>query len=150
MKHILLFILPILIIVAAVLHDLGKVGISEKILLKKGKLTKKELAEIRKHPQIGIEIIRSIHFLRGLVPLILYHHERWDGTGYPSGLKGEQIPIGARIIAIADVYQALISDRPYRRAYTRAKAIKIIKNSSGTHFDSQVADIFIKIVEKER
>jgi diguanylate cyclase (GGDEF)-like protein len=95
---------------AAVLHDLGKIGIDDKILRKKGKLTKKEYVEIQKHPLIGAEILRSIHFLREVVPYILYHHERYDGKGYAEGLKGNDIPLGARILAIADVYQALTSD----------------------------------------
>jgi len=131
---------------AAILHDLGKIGISEKILLKKSKLDKKELSEIRKHPQIGVDIIRPIQFLHSIIPFILYHHERWDGKGYPSGLKGEEIPMGARIIAIADVYQALISDRPYRKAFSKDKVIKIIKSSAGTQFDPKVVGGLLKII----
>ncbi|MFA6349295.1 MAG: HD domain-containing phosphohydrolase, partial [Candidatus Omnitrophota bacterium] len=84
------------------MHDLGKVGIPEKILLKKSKLTKKEYDQIKKHPQIGAEIVRPIQSLHNVIPLMLYHHERWDGRGYPAGLKAEEIPVGARIIALAD------------------------------------------------
>jgi diguanylate cyclase (GGDEF)-like protein len=135
---------------AAVLHDLGKVGISEKILLKKGRLTSRELDEIKRHPQIGADILRPIHFLHGLIPLVLYHHERWDGKGYPSGLKGEEIPIGARIIAIADVYQALTSERPYRKSYSKSRAIKIIKDGSGTQFDPRIVSSFLNILKKEK
>lgn len=135
---------------ASVLHDLGKIGISEKILLKQSKLTKKEFEEIKKHTQIGADIIRPIRLLHDVIPLILYHHERWDGKGYPNGLKGEEIPVGARIIAIADVYQALISDRPYRKAYTKKKAIEIIKNSAGTQFDPRLVRVFLKILGKEK
>jgi len=135
---------------AAMLHDLGKVGISENILLKKGKLTRKEFETIKKHPQIGVDIIRPIQFLNAVIPLMLYHHERWDGKGYPSGLKGEDIPIGARIIALADVFQALISDRPYRKAYTKGEATKIIKEGSGTQFDPQIVNVFLKILKKEK
>ena len=102
---------------AAILHYLGKVGISENILNKKSKLTKKELEEIRRHPSIAADILRPVHTLNAIIPLILHHHERWDGKGYPDGLKGEEIPLGARIVAIADVYQALISNRPYRKAF---------------------------------
>jgi len=134
---------------AAMLHDLGKIGISESILLKKGKLNKKEFEEIKKHPQIGADIIRPIQFLHELIPLIFYHHERWDGKGYPSGIKGEDIPLGARVIAIADVYQALISDRPYHKAFTKSAAIEIIKKSSGTQFDPQVVSAFLKVVDKK-
>ena len=88
---------------AAMLHDLGKIGISEKILTKKSKLVKREMEEIRKHPGIAADILRPIHVLNAVIPFILYHHERWDGKGYPTGLKGDEIPLGARIVAIADV-----------------------------------------------
>ncbi len=132
------------------LHDLGKIGISEQILQKKSKLTKKEFAEIKKHPQIGVDIIRPIQSLRPIIPFMLFHHERWDGKGYPYGLKKENIPLGARIIAIADVYEALVSNRPYRRAYPKARAIKIIREGSGTQFDPDIVKIFLKILEKER
>jgi len=135
---------------AAMLHDLGKIGISENILLKKGKLNKKEFDEIKKHPQIGADIIRPIQFLHALIPFIFYHHERWDGRGYPSGIKGEDIPIGARIIAIADVYQALISDRPYHKAFTKTKAIEMIKKASGTQFDPRIVNNFLTVVKKEK
>ncbi|MDP2927219.1 MAG: diguanylate cyclase [Candidatus Omnitrophota bacterium] len=135
---------------ATMLHDLGKIGISESILLKKGRLNKKEFEEIKKHPQIGADIIRPIQFLHDLIPFIFYHHERWDGKGYPSGIKGEDIPLGARVIAIADVYQALISDRPYHKAFTKSAAIDIIKKSSGTQFDPRVVSAFLKVVSKEK
>lgn len=133
---------------AAMLHDLGKIGISEKILLKETKLSKKEFDIIKKHPQIGVDIIRPIKFLHSIISLIFYHHERWDGKGYPSGLRGEDIPIGARIIAIADVYQALISDRPYRKALSKAEAVKTIKNGAGTQFDPHIVRVFLKILKK--
>jgi len=135
---------------ASMLHDLGKIGVSENILLKKGKLNKKEFEEIKRHPQIGADIIRPIQFLHDLIPFIFYHHERWDGKGYPSGIKGEDIPLGARVIAIADVYQALISDRPYHKAFSKNAAIEIIKKSSGTQFDPRVVSAFLKIVKKEK
>lgn len=135
--------------IASILHDLGKIGINEKVLLKKSRLTKKEFEVIKKHPQIGADIIRPIQFLHDVIPLIFYHHERWNGKGYPSGLKAEEIPLGARIIAIADVYQALISDRPYRKAYSKKKAIRIIKDGSGTQFDPKIVDIFLRILQKE-
>jgi diguanylate cyclase (GGDEF)-like protein/PAS domain S-box-containing protein/putative nucleotidyltransferase with HDIG domain len=135
---------------AAMLHDLGKIGISENILLKKGRLNKKEFEEIKKHPQIGADIIRPIQFLHDLIPFIFYHHEHWNGKGYPSGIRGEDIPLGARVIAIADVYQALISDRPYHKAFTKSAAIDIIKKSSGTQFDPRVVSAFLKVVSKEK
>lgn len=135
---------------ASMLHDLGKIGISEKILLKKGPLTKKEFEKIKEHPGIGADILRPIQFLHSLVPLIRYHHERWDGKGYPSGLKGEEIPVGARIIAIADVYEALISDRPYRKAFPKKEAVKIIKGNSGSQFDPKIAEALLDVLKKGR
>jgi len=134
---------------AAMLHDLGKIGIPDEILLKKGKLTDAEYEIIRKHPQIGAEIIRHIHFLKDVAPIVLYHHERFDGFGYCAGLKGKEIPLGARIIAIADVYQALTSDRPYRKAYSIPEAIKIIKEGSGTQFDPEIVKVFFEIIEEK-
>lgn len=134
---------------ACILHDLGKIGISEHILIKKLKLTAEEFEEIRKHPQIGVDIIRPIYFLHNIVPFILYHHERWDGKGYPSGLSGEHIPLGARIVAIADVYQALTSERPYRKAYSKEDTIKIIKEASSTQFDPKIVKLFLKMLERE-
>ncbi len=135
---------------AAILHDLGKIGVSDKILLKKGKLTKKEFDQIKKHPQIAADIMRPIQFMHDIIPLILYHHERWDGKGYPAGLKGDEIPIGARIISVADAFEALISNRPYRKAYPKNKAVEIVKGGSGTQFDPRVVDAFLKIVKKEK
>jgi HD-GYP domain-containing protein (c-di-GMP phosphodiesterase class II) len=135
---------------AAILHDLGKIGISERILLKKSKLTRREFDEIKKHPQIAADIIRPIHFLHKIIPLVLHHHERWDGKGYPSGLKGEEIVIGARIIAIADIYQALISNRPYRKAYGQNEAIDIIKDGSGSQFDPKIVEVFLQIIRHKK
>lgn len=130
---------------AAVLHDIGKIGISDTILLKKGKLTPDEYKIIKTHPQIGAEIIRAVHFLRDVAPIVMHHHEWWDGKGYPSGLKDGETPLNARIIAVADAYQALISDRPYRKAYSKKEAIKILRKEAGTHFDKKIVNTLIKI-----
>jgi len=135
---------------ASALHDLGKIGISDRILHKRSKLTKKEFDEIKKHPQIAADIIRPIQFMHDIIPLVLYHHERWDGKGYPAGLSGEEIPVGARIIAIADVYQALTSDRPYRKAYSRKDALKIISEGAGSQFDPAMVKIFFTVLKKEK
>jgi len=135
---------------ASMLHDLGKVGVSDKILLKPAKLTQKEYDEIKKHPEIGADIVRPIQFLHSIIPLIFYHHERWNGKGYPSGLKGEEIPLGARIIALADVYQALGSDRPYRKAYSEQEVVRLIQNGAGGQFDPRIVDIFLKILNKSK
>jgi HD-GYP domain-containing protein (c-di-GMP phosphodiesterase class II) len=133
---------------AGVLHDLGKVGIDESILTKKGPLTGKEMDIIKAHPWIATEILREVHALVGAIPAVLYHHERFDGKGYPLGLKGGEIPLSARIVAVADVYQALISNRPYRKAFTRKKAIEVIKKSSGNSFDPEVVKVFLRIAKR--
>jgi len=119
--------------------------------MKNSKLDKKEFEEIKKHPQIGVDIIRPIQFFHNIIPLILYHHERWDGKGYPRGLKADEIPIGARIIAISDVYQALTSHRPYRKkAFTKEEAIKIITDGAGTQFDPKIVNVFLGVIAKEK
>jgi diguanylate cyclase (GGDEF)-like protein len=132
---------------AAVLHDLGKIGVPDNILHKKKKLTSKEIKEMQNHPKIGAEIIRPVHTLRGVVPIILYHHERYDGKGYCAGLKGDKIPLGARILSVVDVYQALISDRPFRKAYSKQKSLAIIKRGRGSQFDPHVVDAFMEIIK---
>lgn len=131
---------------ASILHDLGKIGINEKILHKKSKLTKSEFEEIKKHSQISVDIMRPIQSLRPVMPLILHHHERWDGKGYPYGLKKKNIPLGSRIVAVVDAYQAMVSDRPYRKAYSKESAMKIIKRGSGSLFDPAIVNLFFKIV----
>ncbi|MDD5347123.1 MAG: diguanylate cyclase [Candidatus Omnitrophica bacterium] len=135
---------------AAILHDLGKIGISDKILLKNAKLSDEEYQEIKKHPQIAADILRPIHFLRSVIPYILYHHERWDGRGYPSGLKGQIIPVGARIIAIADVFQALTSNRPYRPAFSTEEAVRIIRQGAGTQFDPKIVKAFLILIRRKK
>lgn len=135
---------------AAMLHDLGKIGIPDKILHKKGRLNKSEYQKIKSHPLIGAEIVRDIHFLKDVVPMIMYHHERFDGFGYSAGLRGKEIPLGARIIAIADVYQALVSDRPYRKAYSKKDALQIIQEGAGTQFDPKIVETFLRIIQEEK
>ncbi len=132
----------------AMLHDLGKIGISDAILRKKSKLTFEEYEMIKMHPKIGAEIIRAIHFLKDVVPIVLHHHERWDGKGYPSGLKEKEIPLLARIVGIADAYQALISNRPYRKAYSKKEALEILKKEAGLFFDKDLVDILIRLENK--
>ncbi|MFH1413431.1 MAG: diguanylate cyclase [Candidatus Omnitrophota bacterium] len=134
----------------AMLHDIGKIGISDAILRKKSKLTPYEYRIIKTHSKIGAEIIRAIHFLKDVVPIVLHHHERWDGKGYPSGLKEREIPLLARIVSIADAYQALISDRPYRKAYSKKEAFKIIRDEANQFFDKDLVDILIRIESKSK
>jgi len=133
---------------AGYLHDLGKIGIPERILNKDSFLTEKEKSIIKKHPQIGAEIIRPVHFLRESIPIILYHHERFDGLGYSAGLKGKTIPLGARIVAVVDVYEALVCDRPYRKVYSKEEAIKIIAEGSGTQFDPKIVKVFLEVINQ--
>ena len=135
---------------AAILHDLGKVGIPDKILHKGGKLSVKEYQLLKKHPQIGAEIIRPFHILKEVIPIILYHHERFDGLGYSAGLKGKEIPLGARITAIADVYHALVSARPYRNAYSNKEALGIVEGGAGTQFDPEIVKLFLEIMKPQK
>ncbi len=134
---------------ATLLHDLGKIGVPDKILGKEGPLTPEEYEIVRKHPQIGAEIVRSIHTLEGVSQIILNHHERYNGLGYPAGLKGEEIPMPARIIAIVDVYQALTSARSYNRIYSKQEALEIIKESSGSEFDPDIVRVFLEIMGRD-
>jgi PAS domain S-box-containing protein len=132
----------------ALLHDIGKIGIPDRILLKPGKLTEEEWVLMRKHPRYAYELLSPILYLRPVLEIPYSHHEKWDGSGYPQGLKGEQIPLAARIFAVVDVWQALTSDRPYRPAWTREEALEYIRTQSGQHFDPQVAEAFLKWIEE--
>ena len=125
------------------LHDIGKIGVRDTILLKPGNLTEEEMAEIRLHPVIGEGIVRPLKFLPSERQVILYHHERFDGKGYPEGLEGERIPLLARILAVADTYDAMTSTRPYRRALSHDEAIRELKANSGTQFDPEVVKAFL-------
>jgi Response regulator containing a CheY-like receiver domain and an HD-GYP domain len=118
-------------------HDLGKIGIPDAILLKRGRLTEEEFAIMRTHPQIGYEILRDSpsRFIQLGASIALHHHERWDGTGYPHGLSGEDIPRAARIVALADVFDALLSERPYKSAWSHDEAVAYVRAHSGSFFD---------------
>ncbi len=133
----------------SILHDIGKIAIDETILNKPGKLSDEEWAIIKKHPETGFRILSSSPEYAKIAQDILSHHERWDGKGYPRGLKGEEIPIRARIICIADAYDAMISERPYRTPLTHEQAIAEIKSNMGTQFDPKIAKIFIKLFEQK-
>jgi len=134
--------------VASKLHDLGKVAINHSILHKPGRLSAKEWDVIRTHPIIGADIIESVTSLRSVARLVRQDHERWDGKGYPYGLKGEEIDIGARVIITADSYHAMTSDRPYKKAKTKNEAIVEFKRNSGTQFDPKVVDAFLDIAQE--
>jgi putative nucleotidyltransferase with HDIG domain len=129
----------------ALLHDIGKMGVPDGILLKPGPLSDEEWVAMKKHPTFAYEMLSPIHYLNGALDIPYYHHEKWDGTGYPMGLKGTQIPLVARIFALVDVWDALGSDRPYRAAWTEEKVREFILASSGTHFDPKVVDIFMQL-----
>jgi HD-GYP domain-containing protein (c-di-GMP phosphodiesterase class II) len=130
----------------ALLHDIGKMGIPDRILLKPGPLTDEEQLIMQRHPDYAYELLAPITFLRPALDIPYCHHEKWDGTGYPRGLKGEQIPLVARIFAIVDVWDALTSDRPYRRAWSPQAARDHIAALSGTHFDPLVVKLFLQSV----
>ena len=125
---------------AALLHDVGKLAVPEHILTKPGQLSAEEWRKVRSHPQIGAEIIAAIPFPFPVAPLVLSHHERWDGTGYPDGLAGALIPLSARLMAVADVYDALISARPYKKAFSHEEAMRLIDEGRGGHFDPEIVD----------
>jgi putative nucleotidyltransferase with HDIG domain len=129
----------------AMLHDVGKIGISDSILLKPGKLTESEWVEMQKHPQIGYWILEGVDMLRPASEIVLSHHERWDGTGYPNQLSGEQIPLGARIFAVMDCLDVMTSDRPYRKAMSYDRARSEIVNYAGTQFDPEVVKYFLRV-----
>ncbi len=142
---------PILeaITAAALLHDVGKIGIPEHILNKPGKLTTSEFEIMKQHAPMGAEILSVIGFPYPVVPIVRHHHENWDGTGYPDGLAGEAIPIGARILQIVDCFDALTSDRPYRRRIPEAEAFRILSERKGTMYDPQLVDVFCAIHESD-
>jgi diguanylate cyclase (GGDEF)-like protein len=133
----------------AILHDIGKVGISDKILNKPGKLTDEEWAEIKRHPEIGYRIARSSSSFVSIAKYILSHHERWDGRGYPQGLKGEEIPLLSRILAVVDAYDAMTENRVYRKAISKQAAIEEIKRNAGTQFDPNIVRIFLEILNEQ-
>ena len=130
----------------ALLHDIGKMGVSDNILLKPDKLTDEEWASMKKHPVFALEMLSPIAYLKSSLDIPYCHHEKWDGTGYPRGLKGEVIPLAARLFAIVDVWDALRSDRPYRKGWSVEKTLEHIRSLAGTHFDPQVVDAFLKMI----
>lgn len=138
------------LVTAARLHDLGKLGVDNEILHKPGKLSDEDWAIMRRHPETAARILSRYRLYRDGVDWVLHHHERHDGTGYPHGLRGEEIPIGARILAVADAYEAMTSDRPYRRALSSEIAVEELKTGMGKQFDPMVVAVFLKILEEEK
>ena len=133
----------------ALLHDIGKMGVPDHILLKPDRLTDEEWVAMRKHPTFAFELLSPIAFLRPAIDIPYCHHEKWDGSGYPRELKGEQIPLAARLFAIVDVWDALLSDRPYRQGWSKEKVIEHIKSLSGTHFDPKAVELFLKVMNED-
>ncbi|MFH1460464.1 MAG: HD domain-containing phosphohydrolase [Candidatus Omnitrophota bacterium] len=133
---------------AGILHDIGKIGIPDAVLLKPGPLNDEEYALIKKHPSIGRKILEPVNCLADKVPLIYHHHEHFDGQGYPEGLKAESIPVGARILAIADAYQAMTSDRPYRKALSIEVAVDELIKNKNKQFDGRIVDVFLNILKR--
>jgi HD-GYP domain-containing protein (c-di-GMP phosphodiesterase class II) len=132
---------------ASMLHDIGKIGIPDGVLGKKAALDKDEWRAIRSHPKMGATILSHVPSLSHCIPAVLYHHERYDGTGYPEGLKGEAIPLNARIMAIADAFSAMTSARPYRDAINHERVIEELQRGSGTQFDPKLLATFIRIAD---
>ncbi|MBI3762801.1 MAG: HD-GYP domain-containing protein [Chloroflexi bacterium] len=129
----------------ATLHDVGKIGVPDAILRKPGPLSDEEWAIMRRHPQLGYTILRGVDFLAPCLPVVLHHHEKWNGAGYPAGLAGEAIPLAARIFAIADAYDAITSPRPYKAALPAEVAVERICKDAGTHFDPAVVEAFLRV-----
>jgi putative nucleotidyltransferase with HDIG domain len=131
---------------ASILHDIGKIGINDSILNKATRLSQEEFHEIMRHPSIGADIISKVDFLKDITTIVKHHHERFDGKGYPDGLHGDEIPIEAAILTIADSYDAMTSDRPYRKALTQEEAFEELKRNAGTQFHPQLVETFISIM----
>lgn len=137
-----------LLYLCGIVHDVGKIAVPENVLNKPGSLSPEEFKQIMLHPERGAAILSHISFLDKIVPVILSHHERYDGTGYPRGLKGEEIPLLARILSVADAFDAMTSDRSYRKALPLDKVIQELKNNAGTQFDPKVVEVFLKLLKE--
>ena len=135
---------------AAYLHDIGKIGVPESILLKPGALTVEEMSQMRHHPLIGADILKPVSFPWAITPIVRHHHEHWDGSGYPAGLRGEEIPVLARILCVADSFEAMTADRPYREGRSYDDALEELKRCSGTQFDPAIVAVLTEIVEEQR
>jgi HD-GYP domain-containing protein (c-di-GMP phosphodiesterase class II) len=129
----------------APLHDIGKVAVRREVLRKPGPLTLDELEEIRRHPRAGAALVLPLRAFRHVLPYVLFHHERWDGSGYPAGIRGRSIPLEARVLAVADAFDAMTSARPYRQALPTERALVEIARCSGTQFDPRIAALFLEV-----
>jgi len=134
----------------SLLHDIGKIGVPDVILRKPGKLSDAEWAIMRKHPEIGEAILASTERMRGVAGLVRHHQEKWDGSGYPDGLKGDDIPLGARILAVCDAFSAITDDRPYKKARSRENGLAELRRCAGVQFDPRVVAAFTRLIEQTR
>ena len=134
---------------AAILHDIGKIGIPDRVLLKRESLTPEEEEIIRTHVLVGDGILRRMHSMRDIAKWVRHHHERWDGTGYPDGLKENAIPLASRIITVADAIDAMMTDRPYRKGFNKKKVIEIVREARGRQFEPRIANLAIEVLETE-
>ncbi len=132
----------------AIFHDIGKIAVPDAILTKPGPLTAEEFSVIKRHPVVGEQILAPVPFLSGVRQIVRHDHERWDGAGYPDGLRGSQIPIGARIVFVVDAYHAMVSDRPYRRAMSEADARAELESNAGTQFDPDVVSAMTAALDR--
>jgi putative two-component system response regulator len=137
------------LVFGALLHDIGKIGVSDAILTKPGPLSRQEWAEMRLHPLIGERICEPLATAAQFAPIVRHHHERWDGHGYPDGLRGEAIPIGARIVGLVDAYDAIIHERPYRPARSVAEALEEVRTEAGGQFDPELVTLFVPLIEHD-
>ncbi len=138
------------LVLGALLHDLGKLAVSDAILEKPGPLTEEEWAVVKRHSDVGARMIEPIEVLCGAVPVVRHHHERYDGTGYPDGLEGEEIPLAARIVAAVDAFDVMLRGRPYRQRHTQAEALEELSREAGHQFDTRVVEALIRVRETER
>jgi HD-GYP domain-containing protein (c-di-GMP phosphodiesterase class II) len=132
----------------ALLHDIGKLGVPDEVLYKTGVLSDEDWKAMRQHPQFAYDLLARIEYLHPALDIPYCHHEKWDGSGYPRGLKGEEIPLAARIFVVVDVYDALVSTRRYREAWSSERALEYIRKSAGTHFDPQIVEFFTRAIVK--
>src|SRR5258707_1365484 len=132
---------------AVLLHDIGKLAVPEYILSKPGKLTAAEYSKVMIHPVVGADILSNVEFPYEVVPIVKHHHEKWDGKGYPGGLKGEEIPFGARILTVVDCYEALTTNRPHRPRYSRDDALELMRGEAGRTFDPAILEVFLANID---
>jgi len=135
---------------ASLLHDIGKIGVPDEVLFKPGKLTEEETEQARRHPEYGWAILKSVPGFERASLLVLHHHERYDGAGYPAGLAGEEIPLGARIVGVVDAYDAMISDRAYRKGLPHEEAVRRLEADAGSQFDPDVTPLFVRLTSQTR